>query len=976
LGRFLYRLGGFGARHRVAMVLVWVVLAVAAVGITRVVGAKTNNSLDLPGTDSQAAFDVLAERFPPQQNGASPFLFRVEEGSLTDPTNKAAVTRTYKAIAAESAVYSVVNPVGKTGVQAGIITKDGSIGFMPVLLRVDSGFITEELANKVVDATKPARDAGIEVAVGGPIGSELSTPETKTSEVLGNVAAMVILALVFGSLIAMGMPILTAFVALAVATSVIGLVGHVVSIPTVAPTLAVMIGLGVGIDYSLFLITKHKEQLAEGIAMRESIARSVASSGGAVVFAGSTVVIALLSLSVAGIPLVSAIGLAAAIAVVFAVLTSLTLLPALLSLIDTGVDRLRIPGFLRMEQRPAGERRWDAWARGVARHPWLAVLLSLLILVPLIVPLFTLTLGQEDIGVTPTSTTERQAYDLMTAGFGVGYNGPLLIAMELSPRAKPSAKYTTKYDEATKLQRELEKEQKRLKRESASLQRQQAQLERQAANLKRRQAILEQRGAALEREQADLEQQEALLRAEASRLADQAKPLVERLVLIDARERLVQHLIEQTTDPDKLRRLQARLARLQAREQRVRARLEPLVERGRSLIAQAERLRAEADELQRQADALHAQSAALQAQADELAGEGDELEAQADELKAEQQQALKQKKRAERLQDQLTVMLTLAGGDPRGTDPRIVGVQDALTATDGVVGLFPLQINHDGDAATVSAIPLRAPSSEATAALVGTLRDPVLPDATAEGGIVVHVGGSTASNVDLATQISQRLPIVVLTVIALSFLLLMVAFRSLLIPLQAAVVNLLTVAAALGVLTAVFQWGWGLSLIGLDAPRGTVPIASYVPLMMFAVLFGLSMDYEVFLVSRIEQRHGEGDSPREAVTVGLGAAAHVVVAAALIMFLVFSSFIINGDPTVKQFGVGLAVAVFLAGVMIVLLAPAMLTLFGRGIFWVPRWLGKLLPHLDIEGGVGGDTRAPEAEPGSKTSPEPGSVPGI
>jgi uncharacterized membrane protein YdfJ with MMPL/SSD domain len=861
-------------------------------------------------------------------------------------------------------VYSVLNPVGKKGKQAGIITDDGTTGFIPILLRVDSGFITENLAHKVLAATKPARAVGIQVAVGGPIGSELSTPETKTSEVLGNIAAMIVLALVFGSLIAMGMPILTAIVALAVATSTIGLVGHLISIPTVAPTLAVMIGLGVGIDYALFLITKHKEQLAEGMEMRESIARSVASSGSAVVFAGSTVVIALLSLSVAGIPLVSAIGLAAAIAVLFAVLTSLTLLPALLSLVGTGIDRLRIPAFLRMKQRPAGERRWDTWARGVARHPWLAVALSLVILVPLIAPLFTLTLGQADVGVTPKSTTQREAYDLMTAGFGVGYNGPLLIAMELSPPAKPSAKYTKKYAEATSLQTELEQEQKRLTREATALQQQQDRLERQAKNLARREATLVRERGSLERQKAQLVREEAQLRSQAKRLAQRAAPLVERLIFINARERFVRGLIAQTTDPGRLQRLRRRLARLQAREARVRARLEPLVQQGRTLIAEAQQLKAQADALQRQADALQAKAQALDAQGRELESEGKTLEMQADELKAEQQQALQQKQQAERLKKQLTAMLTLAGGDERGTDPRIVRVQDALTATDGVVGLFPLQINDSGDAATVSAIPLRAPSSDATARLVGTLRSPVLPDATTEGGVVVHVGGSTAANVDLAAQISKRLPLVVLTVISLSFLLLMVAFRSLLIPLQAAIVNLLTVAAALGVLTAVFQWGWGLSLIGLDAPRGTVPIASYVPLMMFAVLFGLSMDYEVFLVSRIEQHHDAGESPRAAVTSGLGGAAHVVVAAALIMFLVFSSFIINGDPTVKQFGVGLAAAVFLAGTMIVLLAPAMLVLFGNGTFWVPAWLGRVLPHLDIEGGVDQDQPAeePEAEP--------------
>ena len=248
-------------------------------------------------------------------------------------------------------------------------------------------------------------------------------------------------------------------------------------------------------------------------------------------------------------------------------------------------------------------------------------------------------------------------------------------------------------------------------------------------------------------------------------------------------------------------------------------------------------------------------------------------------------------------------------------------VQDALTSTDGVVGLFPPQINDAGDAVIVSAIPERAPSSPATADLVRTLRSDVLPNATAGEGVVTNVGGSTASNVDLATKIGQRLPIVIATVVLLSFLLLMVAFHSVMVPLQAAVTNLLSVAAALGVLTAVFQWGWGLSLIGLDVPRGTVPIASYVPLMMFAVLFGLSMDYEVFFVSRVEQQHAAGKPPREAVPAGLGASARVISAAALIMFCVFASFVINGDPTVKQFGVGLAVAVLLAGTMVVLAGP-------------------------------------------------------
>jgi peptidoglycan hydrolase CwlO-like protein len=536
--------------------------------------------------------------------------------------------------------------------------------------------------------------------------------------------------------------------------------------------------------------------------------------------------------------------------------------------------------------------------------------------------------------------------------------------MELDPPAHPSAGYTNKYDTATALRDQLEREQRRLERKQraleerqAALESEQAQLEREGAALQRQQAALRRQAAELDAEQARLLTQEAALRRRAERLADRARPIVARLVFVLGRERLVRRRIEQTTDPDKLEILRRRLARLEAREARTRARLEPFVEEGRALIAEAERLRQEGAALERQADELRAeaarleaQGAELQAQAAELRREGAALQRQAAQLQAEADRAKRQERRAKQLQAELTDILTKAGGDDRATDHRVVAVQDALTATPGVVGQFPPQVNKEGDAVTVSAIPERAPSSPATADLVRRLRSNVLPEATEGGGIVTHVGGSTASNVDLATKIGQRLPIVIATVVVLSFLLLMVAFHSVMVPLQAAVTNLLSVAAALGVLTAVFQWGWGLSLIGLDAPGDTVPIASYVPLMMFAVLFGLSMDYEVFLVSRISQQHAGGKEPRDAVPAGLGASARVISAAAFIMICVFASFVLNGDPTVKQFGVGLAVAVLLAGTMVVLLAPAMLVLFGGSVFRLPGLLDGIVPRIDVEGG--------------------------
>jgi len=938
VANFLYRIGRAAAAHRLVAIGVWLLLAAIAVVSVGAFGAETNNTLTLPGTDSQAAFDLLEAKFPPQQNGANPFVLQVEHGTLSDPRYKPAVDATYRGFEASRYVYSVQNPVGKNAETAGIISDDGKIGLMPVVLNVGGGFITTELAQRILNVTRPAREAGIEVSVGGTVGSVLSAPDTKESQLLGNLSAMLILALVFGSLIAMGLPIVNAAIGLAVTTSIIGLLGHVWAVPTVAPTLAVMIGLGVGIDYALFLMTKHLEQLQEGVELRESIARAVSSSGSAVVFAGGTVVIALASLVVAGIPLVSTLGFAAAIGVLMAVLTSITLLPAILSLVGHGVQRVRVPRFLRMRPRPEGQRRWDAWARWVAGHPWVAVGIALIILAPLIVPLFSLELGQPDVGVTSTSTTERQAYDAITEGFGVGFNGPLLMAMSLDPVARPSDAYTKKYDRATRLQKELKREKKELNAQKRELERQQAQLE-------AREQQLRQQGAALAARKAELEREGRADEARAEALARQIVPLEIHLRVLQTREQVLKDRIRQATDPATIDRLERRLARLQARKPVLQDRLDALHAQAATLAAQIESLITQIAELVRQGMALEAEKTELEQEGDDLQAQGDKLQAQADKAKRQKHTALK-------LQKQLTRMLTTAGGNPLGTDPRIVAVQDAVKNTPGVVAVSPPQVNKSGSSAIMNAIPKNAPSSDATANLVEVIRDGTLPPVTGDNGVTTHVGGTTATYVDLAAKISSKLPLVVLTVLALSFIFLTVAFRSLLVPLQAGITNLLTVAAALGVLTAVFQWGWGLSAIGLEAPGDTVPIASYVPLMMFAVLFGLSMDYEVFLVSRIQHHHTMGEEPRTAVTAGLGAAAHVVTAAALIMFLVFASFIITSDPTIKQFGVGLATAVALAGIMVVLLVPAMLTLFGRRLFALPGPLDRLVPHIDVEGTSG------------------------
>jgi uncharacterized membrane protein YdfJ with MMPL/SSD domain len=383
---FLYRVGRWIAAHRLVVLAAWLAVAVVVVAAVVRVGAETSNDLSLPGTDSQNATDVLADRFPPQQNGKNPIVFHVGSGKLSDADNTKAINLAAKAIQGMPDVVSAPSPFGDQG--AAQLSKDERTAFIPVLLTISSADLDEEQARAVLDAAEtPAEPLGIEVAAGGSIGSELSTPETESSELVGIVAAMIILTLAFGSIVAMGMPIISAVVGLVVGLTGIGLLGHLVGVPDIAPTLATMIGLGVGIDYALFLVSRHRAQLAEGEEMRESIALAVATSGSAIVFAGGTVVIALVALAVAGIPLVTSLGYASAVAVLTAVLAAITLLPALLSLVGTHITSLRLPAFLRPRPKEPGTGLWARWGRTVTRRPLAAIVASLVVLGVLIVPL-------------------------------------------------------------------------------------------------------------------------------------------------------------------------------------------------------------------------------------------------------------------------------------------------------------------------------------------------------------------------------------------------------------------------------------------------------------------------------------------------------------------------------------------------------------------------------------------------------------
>ncbi len=761
----LYRLAHFSVRHRLAVLAVWLIAVIALVVVSHRLGENTNDNLSLPGTDSQRATDALAKSFPDQANGSSPIVLHVSGGKLTDAKNAEAVEKSAKQIAKEPNVASVVSPLSPQG--AGALSKDKQTGYFSVTLGVSPGELSVSEAEGIIEGADPAKAAGLEVQTGGQLGQKVSKPATESSELIGIIAAMVILTLTFGTVVSMLLPILNAIVGLLGTLAIIRILGHAATVPSVAPTLATMIGLGVGIDYALFIVTRHFRGMKDGLSIEESIARAAATSGGAVFFAGGTVTIALVSLAVAGIPLISTLGFMAAIAVVIAVLAALTLLPATLAIAGRHIDSLRVRHPPTEEQVHKG--LWAKWANEIARYPWIAGIAALAILIPLTIPLLSLNLGQQDTAALSSSTTARKAYDLLAKNFGPGINGPLLVAVSLgSPAKAPSSTPSSASGSAAK-------------------------------------------GSS-----------------------------------------------SKSTSPP----------------------------------------------------------------ASSGSGGGGSGKSGAGQSKT-------------------------TGSDPRTGDPRLATLQKDVSTTPGVVAITPMQIDKAGTTAYFNAISAEGPAEEATTDLVEKLRSSVIPGADKGTDMKADVGGSTAGYIDLASRISEKLPLQILVVIALSFVLLILAFRTAVIPAQAAVMNLLSIGASYGVLTAIFQYGWLADVIGLNGP---VPIVSYVPLFMFAVLFGLSMDYEVFLVSQIEEHVHAGEDNRSSVVSGLVTSARVITAAAAIMVFVFGSFVLNGDPTIKQFGVGLAVAVVLdATVVRCLLVPALMLLMGRFNWWMPKWLQRIVPHVSIEG---------------------------
>jgi RND superfamily putative drug exporter len=711
MSSMLRRIAAFSARRRLLVIGVWLILLLGLGFAGHAAGTKYTSSATVSGSDSAAATDVMARSFSSELSDASPIVYHTDQGTLIDAEHRGVVEASVKALSDDPNVAAVTDPLAEGSTT---LSADKKTAYTSVVPSEALGDLSVEEAETILDgAAAPAAGTGVQVEAGGQLGDKITEPATETSELIGICAAMLILVLVFGTITAMALPIAVAIVGLICGLSVVSLLGHVMSVPDVAPTLATMIGLGVGIDYSLFIVTRARSARHDGMSVRDSIGHAAATSGSAVAFAGGTVIIALLALAVSGLSLITVLGQAAAIVVLVAVLASMTLLPALLSLCGDRIERLRVG----RDRRPTlgHSTLWQKWGERLARRPGVFAVGSVVLLLALSAPVTGLGLGLTDQSSSPESATSRQAYDLMTDAFGAGANGPLIVTADLGS--------------------------------------------------------------------------------------------------------------EKATGPD---------------------------------------------------------------------------------------------------------------------DPRLVKLHDELAAADGVQAVGTPQVSEDGTAALINVIPEGSPTSDATSDLVNQTRDEIIP----ASGVDAHVGGSTAQQLDLADRIGERLPVIIAVVVALSMLLLLIAFRSAIAPLQAAFVNVLSVGAAYGIVTAVFQDGHGATAIGLD---GAIPIVSFVPMMMFAILFGLAMDYQVFLLSRVREEIDAGKSPRRAVIDGLAGTGKVIASAAAIMVAVFASFILNGDPTVKEFGVGLASAILIAGAMVCVLLPAVMLLMGHRTWWLPRKLDRVLPHISVEG---------------------------
>ncbi|MFE0511628.1 MMPL family transporter [Streptomyces sp. NPDC058964] len=714
MATFLYRVGRFAFRHRYSVAVAWVVLLVLGGLGASAATPPTPSSFSMPGTEAQRAVDLLKERFPgAAADGATArVVFKAPKGhKVTEPGTKKAIEKTLAAVRRSSPqVAEVADPF-----RSGTVSEDRSTAFAPVGYKVQAATLSGTAKDSLLSTVQKARTGGLTVEVGGSAVQQ--SDEGSGAEILGIAIAAVVLVLTFGSLVAAGLPLLTALLGVGIGVSTISALAHTLDLGDTTSTLAMMLGLAVGIDYALFIVTRYRAELAEGRDREEAAGRATGTAGSAVVFAGLTVVIALAALSVVGIPVLTKMGLAAAGTVALAVVVALTLLPALLAIAGKRIVGRRAR---RRAAKRAGARQKPTvgarWAQFVLRRPVMVLVASVIGLGALAVPAASLTLGLPDEGAMPTASTQRKAYDLISDGFGPGLNGPLTVVV----------------------------------------------------------------------------------------------------------------------------------------------------------------------------DARHSHDA----------------------------------------------------------DAAARQVRSKVRAMHGVAAVGSATFNRAHDTAVITVVPSTKPGSAKTENLVHRIRHEG-KDLSESTNAPLLVTGQTGMKVDFSAKINGALlPYLGLTV-GLAFLLLMLVFRSVLVPLKAALGFLLSIGAALGAIVAVFQWGWLADALGVEQ---TGPIVSTTPIFMVGIVFGLAMDYEVFLVTRMREAHAAGRTARQAIVTGFHHGGRVVTAAAVIMTAVFGSFIASGEDSVKMIGLGLAVAVLMdAFVVRMAIVPAVLALLGDAAWWLPRWLRRVLPDVDVEG---------------------------
>jgi RND superfamily putative drug exporter len=715
-GNGLGRMAAWCYDHRRRVLLGWLLAVVAVIGLAQWTGSRLDNNFALGGSPAQQAQNLLATRFPAQQGDSADVVLH-SLGPLDSPANAAAIGRLVRSLQPLAHVSGVQSPLAPGDGRQ--LSADRRIGFVVVQFDAVAADLPAGAVWRVIDTARSFAHPGLQAAVGGAPVEQVVSAAPGASETIGLLAAIVVMLLAFGSVVAMGLPILAALVGVGMGFGVLVALSHLLTVPTFGPDMMIMIGLGVGIDYALFVVTRYRQGLGEGLEPRNATIIALSTAGRAVLFAGATVVIALLGLFVVGLPFMDGLAAAAIVAVALVLAAALTLLPAIFGFAGTAIDRLHIPGLLARPAATSGRGFWYRWSETVRQRPWICAASALAVLVVLAAPFFSMRLAFSDAGNDPASLTTRQAYDLLAEGFGPGFNGPLVVV----------------------------------------------------ANLR---------------------------------------------------------------GPD----AQAGVARLGAR----------------------------------------------------------------------------------------------------------------LSQVPGVASASPPAVNAARDAAVIVVYPTTAPQSAQTASLVRRLRDRVIPQETSGSGVTAFVGGETAAGVDTSAYLSGRLPWVIGMVVLLAFVLLVLVFRSIVIPVKAAVMNLLSMGAAYGVIVAVYQWGW---LGGLFGGSRSGPIDPWIPLMMFTIVFGLSMDYEVFLLSRMREEWVRTGDNSAAVASGLATTARVITAAAAIMVCVFGSFVI-GDPLriLDVFGLGLAVAVLVdATVVRMVLVPAVMQVLGSANWWLPRWIERVAPNLAIESNI-------------------------